>query len=105
VDTTSVYWGNSVTSVMKVPVDGGIPTTLASAQHDAWGITVNSASVYWTAGTTVMKAPVGGGSVTTLASGQSSAFGIAVDGTCVSWTNSVTAAANAAGNVMKLTPK
>jgi hypothetical protein len=73
VDATSVYWTNrgarvasggttttTGNNVMKVPIDGGTPTTLASAsgQSEPWGIAVDATSVYWTdlTGGTVMKA-------------------------------------------------
>jgi DNA-binding beta-propeller fold protein YncE len=58
VDATSVYWANNGGgTVMKVPISGGTPTTLASGQTTPWGIAVDATSVYWTnyGGGTVMK--------------------------------------------------
>ena len=73
------------------------------------GVAVDSTNVYWvnagdftgSLGGTVMKMPLGGGIPTTLASGQAKPLKVAVDSTSVYWTNAV----NAAGTVMKLTPK
>ena len=48
VDATGVYWTDGGGgNVMKVPLGGGTPTTLASEQDGPWGIAVDSTSVYW----------------------------------------------------------
>jgi hypothetical protein len=62
VDATSVYWTNAASgdlggAVMRVPVGGGTPSTIASRQDQPYDIAVDATSVYWTtsAGGTVMK--------------------------------------------------
>ena len=47
VDSTNVYWTDwGSGAVMKVPVAGGVPTTLATSLAP-FGITVNGGNVYW----------------------------------------------------------
>ncbi len=57
VDATSVYWTTYLGgTVMKVSLDGGTTTLLASGQNSPQDIAVDATSVYWTThGGTVMK--------------------------------------------------
>jgi sugar lactone lactonase YvrE len=105
VDATSVYWtGLAVPAegiVMKVPLNGGTATVLASAQAKPYTIAVDAASVYWANYNdgTIMKVPIGGGAIVKLVSGQPVApgsTGIAVDATSVYWTT------GSGGSVMKV---
>jgi hypothetical protein len=92
VDATNVYWVDMGGNVGKVPVAGGMATTLGTSVN-AFDLAIDATNVYWTddSGGRVLKVPIAGGSVTTLASGQSSPYGIAVNSTTVFWVNGVSA--------------
>ena len=101
VDATNVYWTNSTTtsnSVVKVPLNGGTPTTLASVQGSSSdsgtsfvasvgsGIAVNATVVVWTIGDAVFDMLLSGGAPTPLVSDNGNEpFAIAVDATNVYW--------------------
>ena len=101
VDATDVYWtAASSGAVLKAPLVGGTPTTLAfGVRPDC--IAVDATSVYWTDGSeTVMSVPLGGGTPTTLATAQDGSAGLAVDDTNVYWANAFGGAGG--GAVMKV---
>jgi hypothetical protein len=86
---------------MTMPLSGGSPVALASAQPFPSALAVDEASVYWFNSTdgTLVKVPKTGGAVVTLASGGETNVGggIALTATSVYWTT---------GNaVMMVTPK
>jgi hypothetical protein len=98
VDNANVYWANYGTgadagTIMMCAVAGcgGHPTTLASGQDGAYGVTVKAGNIYWTTqnGGSVMKCAVGacGTSLIPLATGQDTPTNITVDATNVYWTN------------------
>lgn len=99
VDASSVYWTNTVyNTVQKIPLGGGLATTLVSALPTSpTNIVVDSTSAYFsdppdltntTAGA-LMKVPLAGGALVTLVATQSVATApraVAVDATSVYWT-------------------
>ncbi len=104
IDSTSAYMlastetGTDATTVLKVPLSGGTPVTLASDDEYASALAVNGTTVYWvdsvgpphdasTSTGVVMSVPVGGGTPTTVASNQGSPDSIAVDSSGVYWAN------------------
>ena len=50
VDVTYLYWTDwgSFGTVMRVPVGGGTPTTIAAGQGKPTYLAVDAAGVYWT---------------------------------------------------------
>jgi len=89
VDATSVYWSNGK-SILEVPLAGGTPKTLASANlsdiAQQTNLAVTASGVYATTATTVLKIPLAGGAPTTLASSQAPSS-ITADAANVYWTN------------------
>lgn len=92
VDSTNVYWMNQGTgyggTVMKVPLCGGTPVTLAAVDAGRiGGLAVGREGIYYTHFTdgTVMRLPLGGGVPSVFASGLPSPSGIAVDRANVYW--------------------
>jgi hypothetical protein len=108
---SSVFWVNGGTydnqgnyrhdgSVVRIPLGGGTPTTLFSAQESPSAIAVDHENVYWTnAGTfnsatgaynndgAVLQGALSTTTVSTLAAGQTYPVAIGVDTTHVYWSN------------------
>jgi hypothetical protein len=118
VDATSVYWAYSIYysdnaapgdtstpdggtagcagTVLKVPVGGGTPITLASGQFCSGGqVAVDATAVYWVNGGlqangytdgAVVALPLAGGAPIAVAAMQKTNGGLAIDATSVYWT-------------------
>jgi hypothetical protein len=46
-DSSGVYWIDSATTIMKAPLGGGTPTSIASGQAQAVALATNSTGIYW----------------------------------------------------------
>jgi hypothetical protein len=94
-DGTAFYYLDlSTGKVMKVPVSGGAPTTLATASNGVSsaieGLAIDAANAYWTAYTdgTITKVPLTGGPAVILAANEVNPSSIAVDTASVYWRTS-----------------
>lgn len=122
VDATSVYWVNggglSAGSLMKVPIGGGTPETLASGLQGATSLAIDATNAYIATGASpssgaIVRVPLTGGHVTVLAGGQNGLQAIGIDATSVYWSAREedpgdSDAANGprlGGVIRKLTPK
>jgi hypothetical protein len=87
VDVTSVYWTSfgDPCMVMKAPLNGGRPATLAKVTGPGFGIAVDATHVYWVTVNAVMRVALAGGSEDTLAA--TGGTGIAIDETSVYFTD------------------
>jgi hypothetical protein len=95
VDATSVYWvgagGQGPGDLMKVPIGGGTPVTLAAGLNDATALAIDATNAYIATGATsnslgaIVRVPLTGGEVTVLAESQNQPWSVAVDATSVYW--------------------
>ena len=103
VDGATLFWMDFNSSVvMSLPIEGGAPTTVASASAaGSWGIAVDTTNVYYADREqgTVMKVCRGGGEPKTLATGQDQPHSVAVDATSIYWLDGMY---SNEGQVMKL---
>jgi hypothetical protein len=92
-DGTNVYWTDgAVGTVIKMPIGGAAPITLASQQENPVGLAIDAKSAYWgvasAAGVNgaIVKAPLSGGqAAVTLATGAFLPADVAVDAANVYW--------------------
>lgn len=97
VDSENLYWTAldlGRTCVVKMPLTGGTPVTLAVGPGSPFGLAVDSANAYWTqtvsGGTSsVVSVPLDGGPSVPLAVGRVPLVGPAVDSTSVYWSENV----------------
>jgi len=105
VDAESVYWADGG-AVKKVPVAGGSPVVLASAQNQAFGIVVDANHVYWSSygDGTINRANLDGSEAAPVATGQRHPYTMAADDLAVYWINDELADCTnpPCGGVMKL---
>jgi hypothetical protein len=82
---------------MTLPIAGGTPSLVATAQKDTVGLAVAGSTIYWANvggappnSGSIVSAPLAGGTPTVLAAGQGEPVAIATDGTNVYWTTAGT---------------
>ena len=78
--------------VLKAPLQGGSPRTLATSTGETAGIAVDSSAVYFTTASSsfdglVSKVLLDGTGEQTLASAQGDPLGVAINGSTVFWAN------------------
>jgi hypothetical protein len=66
-DATNIYF--PLYDILKIPIAGGTPVTVAPTMQNVAALTVDAVNVYWLeTDTAVVKSPLAGGIPTTLAS-------------------------------------
>lgn len=103
-DESNVY-GVEGLAIVRMPLDGSLPVTLANDQANPKGLVTDGKDLYWTNATdghpggSVVKVAKTGGAPVTLARREQVPWAIAVDATSVYWTD------GNANTVLELTPK
>ncbi len=95
VDLASAYFtscsgAGGAGSVLRVPLTGGSPTTIASGAGCPVSLALGDVTLYVAGfdGSDITSVPLGGGTPTTLASGADRPVGVAADRASVYWTTS-----------------
>ncbi len=110
IDATGAYRAATESGVvLKVGLDGGIPTTLASGQVFPGPLTADSSNVYWGVWRAIVRAPKDGGTPVTFEVGIDSVAAVAVDDTSIYCATTAFAPPPGAPvgptAILKLTPK
>ncbi len=90
VDSTSVYWTDTINgTVSTVPIGGGTTVHLATGLTSPVGISIDGTHIYWTDSVdgTITRLLKSGGSPSILASSQNQPWDIVVSDGVVYWTN------------------
>jgi hypothetical protein len=122
VDATNIYWAtqgglNTSTgapvpnsgTIVKAPVGGGTPVTLASSQDWPTGLAIDSQNVYWVNTGSGMNdgeivvVPIAGGTPATLVYSGVNPTGLALTSTGILWTD--TGATGYPGQILEISPK
>jgi hypothetical protein len=86
-DSSFVYFSTNIDeTIQRVPLGGGVPTTLATSTGYVGALAVSDSYLYF-AGDVVMRMLVSGGAAQTLTPAKGRGYGIAVDSTSVFWTS------------------
>ncbi len=90
-DSANVYLAVNDGNIVRVPLGGGAPTTIATGQEDNVWLAIDPEYLYWGAnsieGTIIRKMALGGGPVVDLGTAPLPANGVAVDATYVYFTS------------------
>jgi hypothetical protein len=85
-DGVNVYWTEAAGSILRVPVNGGTITTLATGLAGIGGIATDGSSLFVTQGGSLLRLSINGGVPTVLVSGRAGVTGrISVDATSLFW--------------------
>jgi hypothetical protein len=87
-DDDRAYWVERKSGLVRsIPRTGGVATTLASGQKEAWALVRSGNWIYWTdrEGGMVSRVPKTGGSVQVLASALKTPQGLDADGKSIYW--------------------
>jgi hypothetical protein len=101
VDASFVYWTNGANgTVMKLPLGGGTPTQIESAQPGPGALALDAANLHWRTSAGVMKSPLAGGTAAALT--NTIGRGLAVDDQGIYWASLGTPPDYTDSTVMKL---
>jgi hypothetical protein len=90
-DPTSAYFTDFLQDggLIGVPLDGGMPTRLASGFGYPHGVAIDATDVYFSTGGSLLRVPKGGGAVSTVVSQAGAVQDVALDAKSVYWFDQV----------------